>query len=104
MTQESLDLVVRARVAEWPIATAAGEALTRDALPLSNRLMRTIDDWAGFFDDVGGEITDVDVAHEFVGQGFKIAHALRRELKGSVVHLEHPVTGELAPIELRRPR
>ena len=98
------DLVVRARVGEWPIAASSGESLSRDALPLSDRLLRTVADWAAFYDDVGGEITDVDVAHEFVGQGFKIAHALRRELKGSSVHLEHPVTGELAPIELRRSR
>jgi hypothetical protein len=89
---------------EWPVVTSDGAVLARDGLPLSDRLLRAIDDWASFFDDVGGEITDVDVAHEFVGQGFKIAHALRRELKGSTVHLEHPVTGELAPIELRRNR
>ena len=89
---------------EWPIIGADGTHIERDGLPLSDRLLRTIDDWTEFFDDVGGEITDVDIAHEFVGQGFKIAHALRRELKGSTVHLEHPVTGELAPIELRRPR
>ena len=98
------DLIVRAEIGRWPIVTARGEAVERTALPLSVRLVEALDDWARFFDDVGGEITDVDVAHEFVGQGFKIAHALRRELKGSTVHLEHPVTGELAPIELRRAR
>ncbi len=103
MAPESLDLVVRPRVGEWPICRDR-QAIARDELPLSDRLIRTIEDWAAFFDDVGGEITDVDVAHEFVGQGFKIAHALRRELKGSTVHLEHPVTGEMVPIELRRSR
>ena len=103
MAHDELDLVVRARPGEWPICQDGG-VLSRDDLPLSDRLLRTIDDWAAFYDDLGGEITDVDVAHEFVGQGFKIAHALRRELKGSTVHLEHPVTGELALIELRRPR
>ena len=101
MVRESLDLLVRARVGEWPICRR-DVALTRTDLPLSDRLLLAIDDWAQFFDDVGGEITDVDVAHEFVGQGFKIAQALRRELKGSTVHLEHPVTGELARIERRR--
>jgi len=104
MSESTLDLVVRARVGQWPLTSSTGTTLARDALPVSDRLLAAIEDWADFFDDVGGEITDVDVAHEFVGQGFKIAHALRRELKGSRVHLEHPVTGELAPIELRRPR
>ncbi len=104
MGEGARDLVVRARVGAWPISTAGGQAIERTALPLSARLIAALDDWAQFYDDVGGEITDVDIAHEFVGQGFKIAHALRRELKGSTVHLEHPVTGELAPIRLRRPR
>lgn len=99
---EDRNLVVRAELGRWPITTAAGDELARDALRLSARLLDALADWAEFYDDVGGEITDVDIAHEFVGQGFKIAHALRRELKGSRVHLEHPVTGELAPIGSRR--
>lgn len=102
MTADDRDLIVRAEIGQWPVITAAGEQLAPDSLPLSPRLLEALDDWAEFYDDVGGEITDVDVAHEFVGQGFKIAHALRRELKGSTVHLEHPVTGERALIERRR--
>lgn len=58
-----------------------------------------LQDWADFFDDVGGAMSDSDVVEEFVGQGFKIAHAIRRELKGSTVWFEHPVSEERTRIE-----
>jgi len=62
-----------------------------------------LEDWTIFFEDVGGAMSDKDIENEFVGQGFKIAHAIRRELKGSSVWLDHPVTDERTEIMLRRP-
>jgi hypothetical protein len=96
--------VIRAEVGAFPIWTLAGENVVPDSLPLSQRLLTAISDWVGFFDDVGGAISDSDVLDEFVSQGFKIAHAVRRELKGSTVHFEHPDTGERTEIVLRGPK
>ena len=98
------DYLLRATVRETPIWTVAGEAVDPRSLPLSERLQVALDDWAAFYDDVGGEIGDADVLDEFVSQGFKIGHAMRRELKGRTVHFEHPATGERIRIELRRRR
>ena len=89
---------------ETPIWTVDGGAVDPRSLPLSERLLVALTDWAAFYDDVGGEIGDADVLEEFVSQGFKIAHAMRRELKGRTVHFEHPATGERIRIELRRRR
>jgi len=75
-----------------------------DSLPLSQRLLTAMQDWTVFFDDVGGAISDSDVLEEFVSQGFKIAYAMRRELKGTSVYLDHPVTAERTEIVLRGPR
>ena len=49
-------------------------------------------------------MSDRDVVDEFVGQGFKIAHAIRRELKGSTIWLDHPDTEERTLIERSAPR
>ena len=98
------EYLLRATVRETPIWTADGRALDPRSLLLSERLLIALADWAAFYDDVGGEIGDADIVDEFVSQGFKIAHAMRRELKGHTVRFEHPVTGERIRIELRRPR
>lgn len=71
---------------------------------LTDRLVDALTDWAAFFDEVGGDLADAEVAEEFVGQGYKIAHKLRGELKGSTVHLMHPVTGERIEIVRRTVR
>lgn len=62
--------------------------------PLSSRLNKALDDWAEFFDGVDAQLSPGDVADEFVGQGFKLAHRLRAECKGFAVDYLHPVTGE----------
>ena len=67
-------------------------------------MLIALEDWTVFFDDVGGAMSDRDVIDEFVGQGFKLAHAIRRELKGSTVWLDHPVTDDRTLIERRGPR
>ncbi len=71
---------------------------------LSDRLCAAFDDWAQFFDEIDGDLTDPEVAEEFVSQGFKIAHRLRAEIKGSTVHLVHPVSGESVEIVRTGPR
>lgn len=96
-----VELILRAQVGAFPLWTDAGENVIPDSLPLSPRVLVALRDWADFFDYVGGAIGDSDVLDEFVSQGFKIAHAIRRELKGSTVWFEHPVTEERAPIERR---
>ena len=63
-----------------------------------------MNDWQSFFDEVGGDLSDPEVADEFVGQGFKIAHRIRAEKKASSVHLEHPVTGDIVEIIRSTPR
>lgn len=95
--------VVRAEVGVFPVWTVDGVNIVPDSLPLSQRVLVALEDWTSFFDDVGGAISDPDVLDEFVGQGFKIAHAIRRELKGSTVYFDHPVTEERIEIRLRRP-
>lgn len=94
-----VDLVLRAEVGAFPLWTPEGENVVPDSLPLSQRLLLALQDWTDFFDDVGGAMSDRDVIDEFVGQGYKIAHAIRRELKGSTIWLVHPVTDEQILIE-----
>ena len=94
-----IDLVLRAEVSAFPLWTPEGENVVPDSLPLSQRLLLALQDWTDFFDDVGGAMSDRDVIDEFVGQGYKIAHAIRRELKGSTIWLVHPVTDEQILIE-----
>ena len=98
------ELVLRAEVGAFPLWTPAGDNVVPDSLPLSPRLLLALRDWTDFFDDVGGAMSDRDVIDEFVGQGYKIAHATRRELKGWTVWLDHPVTEERVLIERRGPR
>jgi len=81
-----------------------GEPIPTAALPLSDRLVEALADWVSFYRELGGEFEAPGVADEFVSQGYKIAHGVRRELKGSTVWLERFDTGERIPIELRRPR
>lgn len=89
-----IELVLRAEVGAFPLWTPAGENVIPDSLPLSDRVLIALQDWTDFFDDVGGAMSDRDVIDEFVGQGYKIAHVMRRELKGSTIWLDHPVTDE----------
>lgn len=96
--------VIRAEVGAFPVWTADGDNVVPDSLPLSQRLLSAMQDWSSFFDDVGGAISDGDVLEEFVSQGFKIAHAMRRELKGTSVYLDHPITAERTEIVLRAPK
>jgi len=105
MTRDSgYALVLRAEVGRAPLWTLDGMNVAPHSLPLSDRLLVALHDWRDFFDDVGGAVSDADVVEEFVGQGFKIAHALRRELKGSTVWYAHPVTGEAERIVHRTAR
>lgn len=99
-----MEVVLRAEVGAFPLWTPAGENIVPNSLPLSRRVLVALEDWTDFFDDVGGAMSDRDIVEEFVGQGYKIAHAIRRELKGSTVWLQHPVTDERVAIEIRRPR
>ena len=103
-SKTAVELIVRAEVGAFPLWTPDGRNVVPDSLPLSPRVLIALQDWTDFFDDVGGAMSDPEIVDEFVGQGYKIAHAIRRELKGSTVWLEHPVTGERAPIERRVPR
>lgn len=98
-----MEVVLRAEVGAFPLWTPAGENIVPNSLPLSPRVLVALEDWTDFFDDVGGAMSDRDIVEEFVGQGYKIAHAIRRELKGSTVWLQHPVTDERVAIENRRP-
>jgi len=97
-------LVLRAEVGCAPLWTLDGTNVAPDSLPLSDRLLVALHDWRDFFNDVGGAMSDADIVEEFVGQGFKIAHVLRRELKGSTVWYSHPVTGETERIVRRTAR
>lgn len=99
-----VQLVLRAEVGAFPLWTPHGENVVPNSLPLSPRVLLALEDWTVFFDDVGGAMSDRDVIDEFVGQGFKIAHVIRRELKGSTVWLDHPVTDERMLIERNSPR
>ncbi|MGI9608616.1 MAG: hypothetical protein ACR2P0_20975 [Acidimicrobiales bacterium] len=98
------EYVLRAEVDGPTIWTPEGEPVDPRALPLSSRLLEALDDWAAFLDDVGGEISDHDVMDAFVSQGFRIAHAMRRELKGRTVWLQRLDTDERVLIENRTPR
>ncbi len=98
------ELILRAEVGAFPLWTPHGDNIVPDSLPLSQRVLTAMEDWTIFWDDVGGAISDPEIMEEFVGQGFKIAHATRRELKGRTVWFQHPVTDERHEIELRRPR
>jgi len=98
-----VEIVVRAEVGAFPLWIPEGENVIPNSLPLSPRVLIALQDWADFYDDVGGAMSDRDVVGEFVGQGFKIAHAIRRELKGSTVWFDHPDTGERTLIERRVP-
>jgi len=94
--------LLRARLGASPISGDAGE-VDPQTLPLSDRLLLAISDWHAFFSEVSGDLSDGDMAEEFVSQGFKIAHAMRRELKGRKVFYHHPATGEVVAIT-RTPR
>lgn len=97
------ELILHAEVGAFPLWTPDGENVVPDSLPLSERVLIALEDWTAFYDDVGGAMSDPEIVDEFVGQGFKIAHAIRRELKGSTVWMSHPVTEERTLIERRRP-
>ena len=99
-----VELILRAEVGAFPLWTPDGDNIVPDSLPFSPRLLLAMEDWTDFFDDVGGAMSDRDVIDEFVGQGYKIAHAMRSELKGSTIWLAHPVTDEHVLIERRTPR
>lgn len=90
--------ILRAVVGEPPIWSVDGTAASPASLPLSQRLLSAIDDWKNFFDEIDGDLSPTEVAEEFVGQGFKIAHAMRRELKGRLIYFSQPVSGELLKI------
>lgn len=93
---------IRATVGQSPIWDASAKNVDPSDLPLSPRLVIALQDWARFFDDRDGDLADPEVAEEFVNQGFKLAYAMRRELKGSSITLSHPVSGEPCEIHLRR--
>ena len=97
------EFVLRAEVKAFPLWSVDGVNVVPDSLPLSPRLLSALQDWAEFFDDVGGAMSDREIVDEFVGQGFKIAHVMRRELKGSTIWFDHPVTDERVLIERNIP-
>ena len=99
-----VELVLRAEVGAFPLWTVDGHNVVPDSLPFSPRLLMALEDWTTFYDDVGGAMSDPEIVEEFVGQGFKIAHVIRRELKGSTVWLDHPVTEERTLIERSVPK
>lgn len=68
--------------------------------PLSERLRLALIDWENFYGEVQGDLTDPDIADEFVSQGFTLAHRLRSECKGTDVAYVHPITGD--EVEIRR--
>lgn len=89
---------LRADLGTGPICDDAGNEVDLQHLPLSQRLVLALTDWSEFFGEVEGDLSDPDIAAEFVGQGYKLAHALRRELKGRSIYYLEPVTGERLPI------
>lgn len=93
--------VLRAETGAHPIWDEQNRSVPPDSLPLSPRLLVAIADWVAFWEEVGGAINDADILDEFVSQGFKIAHGMRRELKGTTIYFEHPTTGERTEILLR---
>ena len=99
---ESKRFVVRAEVGAGSLWRLVGDDLlpvTPREAGLSVRLVVAFDDWTEFFQEVAGDLGDPEVSEEFVSQGFKIAHRLRAEIKGSEVRLVHPATGESVTIE-----
>ncbi len=103
------NFVVQAELGHGPIWRTVDEARALESvdvasLTLSDRLLAAFADWADFYNEIQGDLTDPDLAEEFVGQGFKLAHRLRAELKGSTVHLTHPVTRQLVKIVRQTPR
>ncbi len=98
------ELIVRAEVDTSGLWGPDGDSVAPGSLRLSQRVLTALDDWTTFWNDVGGEISDSEVMDEFIGQGFKIAHGIRRELKGSSVWFDHPKTGERVEIVLSGPR
>lgn len=90
--------MLRAVVGQWAVRDESDAVVDPAALPLSDRLLVAIGDWGGFFDEIDGDLSDDMVAEEFLGQGFKIAHRLRQELKGRSIYYSHPQTGELVEI------
>lgn len=93
---------LKAEIGAGPIWNELGE-VDPESLPLSDRLLVALADWTAYFGEVSGHLGEPDTAGEFVGQGFKIAHGLKRELKGRKVFYAHPLTGEEIPIT-RKPR
>lgn len=81
-----------------PIWDSNGLPVDVGDLPLSDRLLVAIEDWREFFDEVDGEL-DAPELDEFVGQGFKIAHRMRSELKGRDVAFRHPGSGQVIEID-----
>lgn len=96
--------VVVAKVGSPCVRRVDGPSVSARDLGLTQRLVDACEDWAAFFDDVNGDLTDPAVAHEFVSQGYKIAHKIRGELKGSEVWFVHPVTGVRQSIVRITPR
>lgn len=101
---DRIELILQAEVGAFPLWTPEGDNVVPDSLPLSPRVLIALEDWTAFYDDVGGAMSDAEIVEEFVGQGYKIAHAIRRELKASTIWLCHPVTEERVRIERRTPR
>lgn len=91
-----------ARVGSSPIWDKAGNEVSSDELPLSDRLCIAIDDWREFFDATVGNLSDPDMADEFVSQGFKIAFRMRSELKGRVVTYRHPIDGQIIEVDPKK--
>ncbi len=107
MPAESKRFVVHAQLRAgslWRRVDDRLDAAVPGEVGLSGRLVAAFDDWTEFFDEVEGDLADPVVAAEFVSQGFKIAHRLRAEIKGSEVHLVHPTTGESIEITRTTPR
>lgn len=98
--------ILQAEVGESPLRDDAGTTVSPTCLGLSERLVIAIEDWSTFFGEAGGVISgpdvDPEITEEFVGQGFKIAHRLRSELKGRTVRFIHPVSRQSIAISPRR--
>lgn len=94
---------LRATVGESPVRDADDVGVDPSTLPLSDRLLLALNDWAEFYTEANGQLgADPEVIEEFVGQGFKLAHRLRSELKGRTIYLVHPATHELIKVDARR--
>lgn len=91
--------VLSATIGAGPLWDRDGNEVSPDELSLSERLCVAIDDWRQFYDDVSGDLSDTDLADEFVSQGFKIAFRMRSELKGRLVSYRHPVDHHVIEID-----